>query len=59
MFYNPDTKTWVLGNGRINKRVLQVVDEKNVRLFTKSGDSITVSMDSNPEDVARLLSQRM
>jgi len=59
LFYNPDTKTWVLGNGRINKRVLQVVDEKNVRLFTKSGDSITVSMDSNPEDVARLLSQRM
>jgi len=59
LFYNPETKTWVLSNGRTNKRIVQLVDDENIRVFTKSGNSFIVSKSTNPEEVASILESRL
>jgi len=59
LFYNPDTKTWSLGNGRINRRVVQNINDKEVKVFTKSGESVVVSKDSNPESLAAVLNDKL
>jgi hypothetical protein len=57
LYYNPETKTWSLGNGRTTKRVMQIVDENNVKIFNKNGESVVVSKNSDPENVMALVTK--
>lgn len=59
LFYNPETKTWSLGNGKINRRLVQNLNDKEMKVFTKSGDSMVVNRDSNPDNLASVLNGNM
>ncbi len=56
LFYNPDTKTWSLGNGRINKRIAQVVNDKDMKIFMRNGKTAVISKNSTPEQLEIALS---
>ena len=59
LIYNPATKTWCLGNGKEIKKMVQYLDNKEIKIFKKDGTSITVSSDSTSDDIAALLNSRM
>lgn len=51
IIYNPDTKTWCLGNGKEIKRMAQFMDNQDVRVFKKDGTSVTISSRLLPEEI--------
>lgn len=59
LIYNPATKTWNIGNGKDIKRMVQFLDNKEMKVFTKDGASVTVSNESSPEEIAALVKARM
>ncbi len=59
LIYNPSTKTWNIGNGKEIKRVVQFLENKEVKVFKKDGTSVIVKSDSSPDQIAEMLQSRM
>jgi len=59
LIYNPDTKTWNLGNGKEIKRMVQFLENKDMKIFKKDGSTVTVSTESSPESIAEALGAKM
>ena len=43
LIYNPETKTWLLGNGKEIKRVAQFINETDVKVYKKDGSFVVVN----------------
>jgi len=59
LIYNPETKTWLLGNGREIKRAVQVLDGNEIRVFKKDGNSFIVNRKAAPENLEKVLVTNM
>lgn len=58
--YNPETKTWLVGNGRDLKRVAQFSDQSEyVKVFKADGNSVMVDINSSPAEVYETLGLNM
>ena len=59
LIYNPETKTWSIGNGKEIKRMVQFLDNKNMKIFKKDGSSVMMSTGSSPDEIASVLESRL
>ncbi len=46
LIFNPETQTWLLGNGKEIKRAVQILENKNIQVFQNNGESFIMSADS-------------
>lgn len=46
LIFNPETKTWLLGNGKEIKRAVQILGDKDVKVFKNDGESFIMSADA-------------
>ncbi len=51
IIYNPETQTWCLGNGKDIKRMVQLLDNKDIKVFKKDGSTFTVSSTLPPIEI--------
>lgn len=59
LVYNPETQTWLLGNGREIKKAVQIIDGNQIKIFKKDGESFVMSRDLSPENIDAILNANM
>lgn len=56
VIYNPETGTWLAGNGKEIRRIVQFTnDSKEAKIFKQDGSFVMVKTDSSQDDIYRSL----
>lgn len=59
LVYNPETKTWLLGNGKELKKAVQMMDGNEVKVFKKDGNTVIMSKDAITENLDKLMPEKI
>jgi len=59
LVYNPETKTWLLGNGKELKKAVQMLEGNEVKVFKKDGDTVIISRDAVAGNIDSLVSEKL
>ena len=59
LIYNPDTKTWSIGNGKEIKKMAQFLENKDIKIFKKDGTTVTINGESSPENFVPASERRL
>ena len=57
LIYNPDTKTWLIGNGKEVKRAAQFLNDTDVKFFKKDGSSVIVNRNAPSDEIIAALTK--
>lgn len=57
--YNPESKTWLISNGKEIRKAAQVIDGNQIKVFNKNGDSTIVNRNQAPEYFDRFMNERI
>lgn len=59
LIYNPESRTWLISNGKEIRKAAQVINENQIKVFNKNGDSTIVNRNQAPEYFDRFVSERI
>ena len=55
LIYNPETKTWLVGNGKEIRRAVQFLNDTDVKIFKKDGSFAVVNKEATSAEVYEAL----
>ena len=57
LIYNPETKTWLIGNGKEIKRAAQFLNDTDVKFFKPDGSFAVVNRNATTGEILEILSK--
>ena len=55
LIYNPETKTWFIGNGKEVKKAAQFINETDVKMYKKDGSFVVVNKYAPSDEIIEAL----